>query len=369
MTKKVFALDTKPGIQRDGTIFDKDVYSDGRWVRFQRGRPRKMYGYRQIIDNLAGPSRGIYVNPQNAFNNVFSGYSDGLQRLPIDNNGVGSNLSDFVLSNFTPSQYNLWKFDGFFDVSGSGDSVLLAHPGQNLALIDNTTDTPVLAGSITGLTMSAVGVFTDSATTTNTSATIVLAAANPLIGAGQIVTGTGIPANTVVVSVSTTNVVISNPATANGTVTVTFDNNISVSGGVVTLHPYVFVFGNNGFLKNCAAGNLNDWVSADANEVNVATSKIVQGLPVRGGSNSPSGLFWSLDGLIRVSYIGGQGTPPQYWRYDLISSQSSILSSQSVIEYDGVFYWCGTDRFLLYNGVVKEIPNNMNQNYFFDNLN
>jgi hypothetical protein len=70
-----------------------------------------------------------------------------------------------------------------------------------------------------------------------------------------------------------------------------------------------------------------------------------------------------------VSYIGGVGTPPQYWRYDIITSQSSILSSQSVIEYDGVYYWCGVDRFLLYNGVVKEIPNNMNQNYFFDNLN
>ena len=33
------------------------------------------------------------------------------------------------------------------------------------------------------------------------------------------------------------------------------------------------------------------------------------------------------------------------------------------------YYWCGVDRFLLYNGVVKEIPNNFNQNYFFDNLN
>jgi hypothetical protein len=40
-----------------------------------------------------------------------------------------------------------------------------------------------------------------------------------------------------------------------------------------------------------------------------------------------------------------------------------------VIEYDGIYYWCGVDRFLLYNGVVKEIPNAMNQNYFFDNLN
>jgi hypothetical protein len=164
-------------------------------------------------------------------------------------------------------------------------------------------------------------------------------------------------------------VVISNAATTSGASTITFDNNVSVSGGVVTLHPYVFVYGNDGLIRNSGAGNVQDWVSADANEVSVATGKIVQGLPVRGGSNAPSGLFWSLDSLIRVSYIGGAGTPPQFWRYDLISSQSSILSSQSVIEYDGIYYWCGVDRFLLYNGVVKEIPNNMNQNYFFDNLN
>jgi hypothetical protein len=45
------------------------------------------------------------------------------------------------------------------------------------------------------------------------------------------------------------------------------------------------------------------------------------------------------------------------------------MSSQCVIEYDGIFYWCGVDRFLTYNGVVQEIPNTLNQNYFFDNLN
>jgi hypothetical protein len=144
---------------------------------------------------------------------------------------------------------------------------------------------------------------------------------------------------------------------------------IDVSGGVVSLHPYVVVYGDNGLLRNCSAGDPTDWNSADANEVNVATGKIVKGLPVRGGSNSPSGLFWSLDSLVRMSYIGGVGTPAQYWRYDIISSQTSILSSQCVIEYDGIYYWIGVDRFLLYNGVVKEVPNNMNQNYFFDNLN
>jgi hypothetical protein len=388
---------------------------------------------------------------------VFSGYSGGLQLLPISNTGTGSGITDMTLSNFTANANNLWQFDTFYDVSGSGDNLLLAHPGQNLSLIDNNVNTPVLGGDITGTSMAALGVFTDSVYL-NSTTTMYLSTQDLLIGAGQSISGTGIPSGTTVVSVnlatpvlnntavtgtagqlscnsitglyvgqtvavsgtltgtatgltsgvtyyiiatnyattftlsatsggsaitttagttdglvftlgSIQNVVISAAATTSGASTITFDNNISVSGGVVTLHPYVFVYGNDGLIKNSSAGNVQDWVSADANEVSVATGKIVQGLPVRGGSNAPSGLFWSLDSLIRVSYIGGAGTPPQYWRYDLISSQSSILSSQSVIEYDGIYYWCGVDRFLLYNGVVKEIPNNMNQNYFFDNLN
>lgn len=457
MTKKVFTLDTKAGIQRDGTVFDKEFYNDGRWVRFQRGRPRKMGGFREIVNDLAGPSRGMYLNPQQTFNNVFSGYSGGLQLLPINNSGIGSGITDMTLSNFTANADNLWQFDTFYDVSGSGDNLLLAHPGRNLTIIDNNVNTPVLGGNITGTSLAALGVFTSSVFL-NATTTMYLSTQNLLIGAGQTITGTGIPSSTTVVSAnlrvpvlnavavtgiagqcsctSTTglyvgqtvavsgtltgtatgiisgvtyfiiatnyattftlsassggaaivttagtttglvftmgqiqDVVISNAATTSGASTITFDNNVSVSGGVVTLHPYVFVYGNDGLIRNSGAGNVQDWVSADANEVSVATGKIVQGLPVRGGSNAPSGLFWSLDSLIRVSYIGGAGTPPQFWRYDLISSQSSILSSQSVIEYDGIYYWCGVDRFLLYNGVVKEIPNNMNQNYFFDNLN
>jgi hypothetical protein len=216
-----------------------------------------------------------------------------------------------VSSGFAPNTNNLWQFDALYDTQG-GNNLLLAHPGQNLAKIDSTVNTPVLYGDITGTTV------------------------QPLKDTGGIAPS---------------------------------GDTISVSGGVVSLHPYVVVYGNNGLLKNCSAGDPTDWNSADANEVNVATGKIVQGLPVRGGSNAPSGLFWSLDSLVRMSYIGGQGTPAQFWRYDIISSQTSIMSSQSCIEYDGIYYWVGVDRFLLYNGVVKEIPNNMNQNFFFDNLN
>ena len=369
MTKKVFALDSVAGVQRDGTFFDKNFYTDGRWMRFQRGRPRKMGGYQEITGILAGPSRGLYVNPQNGFTNVFSGYNNGLQKLPIDANGVGTGVSDLSLSGFTPNDNNLWQFDTFTDVSGSGDNQLLAHPGQNLALTDNDANTPVLGGQLTGNSLSPIGIVTDTVTTTSGSPTGTLAAANPLIGAGQLVISSAFPAGTRVVSNVSGTVTFDQNATSTGAVSVQFDNEVSVSGGVVALHPYVFVYGNDGLIRNCSAGNLQDWVSADANTVNVATGKIVQGLPVRGGSNAPSGLFWSLDSLIRVSFVGGVGTPAQYWRYDIISSQSSIMSSQSVIEYDGIYYWCGVDRFLLYNGAVKEIPNSFNQNYFFDNLN
>lgn len=376
MTAKVFALDTQPGIQRDGTIFDKNFYNSGRWVRFQRARPRKILGFREISAILAGPSRGIYVNPQNNFNYVFNGYADGLQVLPITNTGVGSGLLDFTLSEFTPSANNLWQFDSLFDAQGTGNETLLAHPGLNLSDINNSTNTPVLGGDITGTTASPIGVFTDTGGCSNADTFLTLDASSILVGAGQLVTGASIPDGTTVVSV--VGAVVNLSAAVTGTeaspTTFTFDNQVSVSGGVVVLHPYVFVYGNNGLIKNCAAGNTSNWVSSDSNETNVASTKVVQGLPVRGGSNAPSGLFWTLDSLVRVSYTPttvtiGATASTFYWRYDIISSQSSILSSQCVIEYDGIYYWIGVDRFMLYNGVVKEIPNNMNQNYFFDNLN
>jgi hypothetical protein len=401
MVKKVFTIDTLPGVQRDGTIFDMNFYTDARWVRFQRGRPRKVGGYRAIVSNANGYSRGIYVNSVDGVNSVFNGYNNGLEVVNINNLGIGSGVNqfsftgptltlntlvggsgyvnatytavpltggsgsgakativvsggavtsvtltsygnDYVVGNtlsasntnlggsgsgfsikvatittFTASDLNLWQFDSTFDAQGSGNQLLLAHAGRNLEQIDQTTVTPVLAGNINGTTLSPL---TDT-----------------------------------------------NGATPTGDI-------IEVAGGVVVLHPYVFVYGDNGLIKNCVAGDPYDWNGADANETNVASTKIVKGLPVRGGSNAPSGLFWSLDSLIRVSYtpttVTVAGNPQTfYWRYDIISSQSSILSSQCVIEYDGIYYWIGVDRFLLYNGVVKEIKNTFNQNYFFDNLN
>ena len=363
-----------PGIQRDGTALASNRYTDGEWVRFQRGLPRKIGGYTGSFLNATGISRGMHMSAANGLNYVVSGYSAGLEQWVTDtDNGIGTGPYAYSLSNFTVSDVNLWQFDIGYDSTGSATNNLVAHPGQNLLAITSTVNTPVLRSVFPGtpgsLTMSKVGVFT-AAGSINGTTTFTLAALNARVGAGQTITGSGIPSGTTVVSVTLLAVVMSAAAVTTASITATFDNNIAVSGGCVVLHPYLFIYGNNGLIQNSSAGDFDNWVSADANANNTSTGKIVRGLPLRGGSSSPSGLFWSTDSLVRVSFAptsaGGQNF---YWTYDLISSQTSIMSSQSVIEYDGIFYWAGVDRFLMYSGAVQEIPNDVNQNYFFDNLN
>ncbi len=139
----------------------------------------------------------------------------------------------------------------------------------------------------------------------------------------------------------------------------------TVDGGIVVLQPYLFIYGTNGLIKNSAANKPNDFATGDSNTANVAGTKIVRGLPLRGGGQAPSGLFWSLDSLIRVSFVGGTAK----WKYDTVSAKTTVLCSNGFIDYDGVFFWPGVDRFLMYNGVIKEVPNQMNQDFFFDNLN
>jgi hypothetical protein len=469
LTSKVLALQVPPGIQRDGTQFASLSYVDGQWVRFQRGLPRKIGGYTGAFLNSFGLSRGLTMSATNGLNYIISGYSAGVQQWVTNNvTAIGTGPTAFTMPNtFTPNAYNLWQFDIGYDSTGGADLKLIAHPGQNLQYITNTNNTRPLYGSFTGTSLAPVGVFTATGTLTSGSKLVTFASTIVAIGAGVSVSGTGIPANTTVVSSSlqgygpvgtvgintqgsgytsgtftgvsivggkigsgaqatvvitggavtsvtvtlggsnylyqdtftlsgggigsgtgfqgsitglasiTSNLwtaFLNNNATASGAQTLTFDNNISVSGGVVMLFPYLFVYGNNGLIQNCAAGDFNNWTSSDSNANNVSSTKVVKGLPLRGGTTSPSGLFWSLDSVIRVSYTpttvtSGTTSSTFYWRYDLITQQSSIMSSSGVIEYDGLFYWAGIDRFLMYNGTVQEIPNTMNLNWFFDNVN
>lgn len=135
-----------------------------------------------------------------------------------------------------------------------------------------------------------------------------------------------------------------------------------VSGGIVVVGNYLVSFGSSGYVGWTAE---NDVGGGTIDAGNFTQQKIVRGLPYRGGG-VPAALLWSLDSLLLMTFNDPMTT---LWDFDTLSSELSILSSRSVIEYDGVFYWIGVDRVMSFSGVVREVPNDLNIDFFFKNLN
>lgn len=296
---------SQPGIKRDGTKFEGDFYVDGQWVRWQRGLPRKIGGYRVINRYLSEISRGVKTYTENNYTYFHSGSAGLVERFRINGSGVSSLISNRTPLSLQVSDQNLWQFDVIYDSQGLPPvNLLVAQVAPNANCICNTDGGQLFVGNLTG-----------------------------------------------------TNLL---------TEVTTFPAGANVTGGVCVLHPYLTYFGHDGFLGWSVAGDPADLTGAGSGNARIAAQKIVRGLPLRGGpGNAPAGLYWSADAVIRASFVGGA----QIFQFDTISSQSSILSAASVIEYDGIYFWCGTDRFLMFNGVVREVPNNLNINYFFDGLN
>lgn len=304
MVTRPVHIQSLPGIKRDGTRLQGDNYIDGQWCRFQFSLPRKMGGYQQISNSISGLSRGMFTFAADNVIYTHIGSANYLERLFINvDSGIASPVSNRTPAGFATDPYNMWTMDALFD-SVTSNSALIAHAAPNLNDISNTVNKPIYAGPVD--------------------------ASTPLVALG----GTS----------------------------------PSVSGGICIFHPYIVAYGNNGYVAWSSPDDPTDWTTANGGgEAYVTSQKIVCGLATRGGaSNSPSGLLWSLDSLIRMAYTG---QPNVIFSFDTVTDQSSILSSQSVIEYDGVYYWAGIDRFLMYNGVVKEVQNILNVNWFFDNLN
>lgn len=139
---------------------------------------------------------------------------------------------------------------------------------------------------------------------------------------------------------------------------------VSASGGIAILQPFLMVFGNNGNIKWSSANDPSDFPMA--NDAFITSQKIVVGKPTRAGTASPGGLFWSLNNVIRATFNPNSDGSPNF-RFDTISSESSILSSSSVVESGGIYFWAGVDRFLVYTGVVRELPNQLNKDFFYYN--
>lgn len=294
-------LRSNPGIKRDGTRFDGEFYTDGQWVRFQRGLPRKIGGYRAISKYLTEMSSGFAAYTQQGYQYCHSGSESLLERFTIDGNGNCSVISDRTPSTLVSDDKNMWMFDYQFD-GASLDNYIIAHVAPNQSCICNDVGGQIF-----------YGVITDTAALTE----------------------------------------ITLPAASNAT------------GGVVVLHPYLVYYGSDGIIGWSVPGEPTDLSGSGSGTARPWGQKFIKGMPLRAGAGSaPAGVFWAYDAVIRASFSGGATV----FQFDTIATGTSIMSPNCVVDYDGVFYWVGVDRFMMFNGVVREVENVMNINYFFDNL-
>jgi hypothetical protein len=310
------SLDFSPGVQRDGTRFDANRYLHMLWCRFRNSRPRKILGYVAAFQGLNGVPRKIHIYYSGDLIIVHVGTTAGIQQVILDPNGNFISSADRTpLGGGFPGGPAIgWTLDALFDTTSTVVQ-LVAHPA---------TDTQFLAGAIPAL---------------------------PLVGQ--------IDAQTPLQQVQ-------QPANIGGGIYIP----PSVTGGIVAAQPYVFAFGAGGQV-NWSAPNIVNTLGVSqgttgAGTARISAQKIVYGYPLRGGgAQSPAALFWSISELIGATFIGG--TP--VFAFNTISPSTSILSSDTVIEYDGLYFWAGIDRFMVFNGTTVEVLNTQNQDWFFDNMN
>ena len=309
MADPLYVFSSQPGIRRDGTDLDAPFYNDGLWVRWQRGKPRKMGGYKSMTNAANGPVRAVMLDARGGVYSTHLFSQWGVQRVQFASDGSAGAIEDRTPAGFTADANLNWSFDSMYSSTGGVYSAVIASSSPDVLDIASDSTGYIYAGDIS----------------TN----------EPLV---QVADGSGA---------------------------------IRTSGGICVLQPFLVVYGSNGLIRNSNANNYSmasGWTTGGANYAasnNVSASKIIYGQAIRGGTQSPAGLFWGMDSLIRMSFT----SDTRIWQYDTLACPTTVLAKNAIVEHEGKFFWPGVDRFMFYNGVVQELPNQMNSNYFFDNIN
>lgn len=404
MPETTIVLRSDPGIKRDGTKFDGNFYTDGQWVRWQRGLPRKMGGYKSTQKYLTEISRGFSNFTQMNYIYCHSGGRSTLERFTIDATGNSSIVTGrtpvaaTATGTVTLTSGAAGSVD---DITVDGLSLMSAPVAFTVSL--SATATAVAAnitahaagysatalGAVISITATATGsdyngnIVVDATTITAThtgmsggSDALVVNPYNMWMFDYQYDSSTN--QNYLIAHVAPNMDCICNDAGGQiffGEVlgtgllkSIKLPPDANVTGGIVSLHPYLFYYGTDGIIGWSKPGeptNMTDFAGG-AGLARVWGQKIIKGLPLRAGSGTaPAGIFWAYDAVIRATFTGG----PTVFQFDVVATDTSIISENCVVDYDGVFFWCGTDRFMMFNGVVREVPNQMNLNYFFDGIN
>lgn len=293
-----------PGIQRDGTRFASDALVDGRWCRFKRGRPAKIGGYRMLTDRLESIPRGLSGFNLDGKLYVHAGGANRLERAIINPvTGATSALVNRTPAAFAAHEDNVWQIETIFDVV-TGKPYIAAHATPSARNIDSSTLTTIWIG----------------ATTETGQLTAAAASITP--------------------------------------------DPMQVTGGIVALHPYLLGLCCGGRVFWSVPGTPGDFYSSGSGDAVITSQKLICGKRTRGPDGGPSGLIWSLDTLIRVSFAGS----PAVFSFNEVAL-TSVLSPASIVEYDGIYFWPTPEGFVFYNGAVREVQNRRNLDYFLDNIN
>lgn len=286
------------GIQRDGTMYDTNKFTDGVWTRFYKNRAQKMGGYTIVDDGTDTIIRNLFsLNSQDSII-LYIGRPTGLFYIVIN-----PDLSTSGEINVTPSDYvyNINTTWSLATISYNNIDYILAIPLSNATDISNNTPGILYYGTV------------------------------------------GVPGVLTAVSGAP-----------------------SVTGGVVSVGNFIFLFGSNGTVYWNDGGTLDGWDTVN-DKIVYETTQFVVAAPVRSG-NTLSALFWSLDFVAQLSY---NGTTPTNGTFvsNYVSTQSTLLSANCVVSLDPFFYWIGNNSFYVFNGSVGEFENITNKEWFFANLN
>lgn len=237
-----YKLEFPPGFQRDGTQMDSPCYLEGQWTRFQRGKPRKIGGYRALSQVMTGVSRGLHMQTLSGYSYIHSGYAGGIEQVTVDSAGLASVPSSRTPGGFASNANNIWQMDSFYDVTSAKQQLLaFVVPALN----------DIAYGATTGV-----------------------------LYAGPIYT---IAALTAVSGLAT-----------------------DATGGIVVLPPYTCVYGSNGLFQWSAPGLPLDFAAEGSGAARVTDQKLIRAYPLRAQDGySPACVAWTMNGVIKVYFVGG----------------------------------------------------------------
>jgi hypothetical protein len=335
--KQMFPIIYKPGILRDGSFFQGSYSTGGQWVRFFRGQPQNIGGMRNYVIYQQGVAQILTPNsiPTNAL-------------IYYDNKG-----DKHILLGISPTY------------------------GPGLSSVIDVTYTST--GSQTNTYSSAY----TNPTNTLTQFVVVISIINSL--PTQIILCLGMKNyRDINSSIAVYNILAKKDT--EGFFSINFPDFVlkEATGGMLYVGNRLFYYGNNGLVRwsSIAAEKSGEQMDLqkpflffkDKYSINISTDKVIYGAEWRGGVNAPTIIFWTLGSVILITNTTGSNNQVTTDIDDLsfnrkvLSRDSSILSSNSVVEYDGIFYWPGTQRFFVFNGVVLPLENNLNRQTFFDTI-